>query len=316
MHSAQRTKLKAKTPTGLIALNLDEYSQFEIDEAAIKYFTDGSKSEDGVGAAFTKWENDSMVNSWAISLHPTCSSYKAEIIAIENALDDAISDSSDSIAIISDSQAALSALKSPSRDKLIEDIRLKLKRINRHKSVKLGWTKAHVGNVGNESADRLAKDISRIRPTKCEEKLDRMTIKHIIKDQIRMEWQYLFDSRNMKWSYKFNSKISRKMRLDTFNNFEMELISNFVCGSIALNGKKHLWGLRNDPYCPTDYGVTETPKHFLFDCSNNVQLRNDIMKISAEETGIRQINCREIWKSDESLRILSEKLMERMLHPN
>ena len=222
----------------------------------------------------------------------------------------------DSIAIISDSQAALSALKSPSRDKTIEDIRLKLKRVNRRKSVKLAWTKAHVGNRGNESADCLAKAIAKVRPTNCEGKLDRMEIRHLIKEQIMMEWQFLWDSRNTKWSYRWNDKIRKKMRLENFNNYETELLGNFICGSIALNGKKHLWGLSTNPYCSIDFGFTENPKHFLFDCSDNVVMRRDILNIIAGETGIRQLNCRAIWKSDTSLRLLAEKLMERMSRSN
>lgn len=311
-HSAQRTKLKEKTPSGLIAINEDEYSLFSLDEANIKYYTDGSKSLEGVGAAYTKWENENMVGSWATPLHTSWSSYKAEIFAIKGALEDAISDASDNIAIISDSQAALNALKSPSRDKCIEDIRLKLKRINRSKSVKLGWTKAHVGNRGNESADSLAKAIAKFRPTNCQGKLDRMEIKHIIKEQIMMEWQYLWDSRNMKWSYRWNHTISKRMRLEHFSNCELELISNFICGSIALNGKKYLWGLNSDPYCPHDYGLTENPAHFLFNCTNNDEMRLNIINAISGETGVRQLSCREIWKSDHSLHILAESLMERM----
>ena len=315
-YSAQRTKLKDKTPGGLIALNQDECVLIGIDDADIKYYTDGSKSDEGVGAAYTKWENDNLICSWGIPLYHSCSSYKAEIVAIKNALDDAMNDCNDNIAIITDSQAVLSALKSPSRDKTTEDIRMKLKRINRYKSVKLGWTKAHVGNKGNESADCLAKAIAKIRPTNCEGKLDRMEIKHVIKQQIMMEWQYLWDSRNTKWSYRWNGTVSKKMRFEMFNNYESELLSNFVCGSIALNEKKHLWGKRNNPYCVNDYGLSETPKHFLFDCSNNVGMRNDIMNTICLETGIRQISCREIWKSEMALRLLAEKLIDRMSKPD
>ena len=237
-HSAMRTRLKDKTPAGLIATTQDESVELKLRDATILYFTDGSKSDVGVGAAYTKWKNDIQIGSWASPLHPSFSNYKAEMIAIKNALEDARHEDSDNIAIISDSQATLSALKSPSRDKMTESIRLKLKMINRSKTVKIGWTKAHVGDKGNESADLLAKAISKSGPINCRGKLNKLEVVHLIKNQIRDEWQYLWDSRRMRWSYRWSNKIGKKMRLESFSNYETELLSNFVCGSIALNEKK------------------------------------------------------------------------------
>ena len=315
-HSAMRTRLKSNTPDGLIFTDPDEATIGDLANADITYYTDGSKSPEGVGAAYTKWDRNLMIDSWASSLHPSLSNYKAELIAIRNALENASMEDSRNIAIISDSQAALSALKSPSRDKMTEATRLILKRLNSVKTVRLGWTRAHVGNIGNESADALAKSIAKTRPTNVESKLDRMEIVKNIKVRLNEEWQFMWQSRNGRWSFRWNDKIKKQMRMQSFSNYECEVLNSFISGSIALNAKRYLWRLKNSPFCPFDNGISETPEHFLFHCTNNVNMRNQIGFVSLGETGTRQLTCRTIWKSDSSLRILSECLIERMQSPD
>ena len=311
-HSARRTRLKHNTPVGLITTNQEEVVKMEQDNTVLKYYTDGSKSDEGVGAAYTKWENNTIVDSWASPLHYSLSNYKAELIAVKNALENSKHELSDRICIISDSQAVLQALKTPSRNRMVEETRQLLKRINREKTVIIGWTKAHVGNAGNESADKLAKNIAKFRPMILKDKMDRSDTTKLIKDQVLDEWQYLWLGRNTRWSYRWNENVVKQMRLKNFDNYENELLSNFISGSIALNGKLHLWGLSNTPYCQADYGATETPEHFLFRCSDNAELRDRMRKICLDETGQRQLTCKSIWKSDASLKALAEALSERM----
>ena len=89
---------------------------------------------------------------------------KAEFITLRNAIDGIIGSDDSEKTVITDSQAALKALEKPARNQTVESIRMKLIRLNRSKSVKLGWTKAQVGDKGNEAADTLAKNISIRRP--------------------------------------------------------------------------------------------------------------------------------------------------------
>jgi len=83
----------------------------------------------------------------------------SELIAILQALRLIEADSFPQWVICSDSQVALLLLKSPTSTccNLVYDIRKQLLRLNESKSVRLQWVKAHIGIVGNERADAVAK---------------------------------------------------------------------------------------------------------------------------------------------------------------
>ena len=195
--SIKKTRLKRPTPDNLIAISEEELKCLKLDKFSIKYYTDGSKSEAGVGSAFTRWEKGTLVDSWGTSLHENMTNYKAELLAIHCALED-IKDHDTEVAVITDSQAVLLALKSPSTNNLVEKTRMKLVRLNRTKRVLLGWTRAHVGTRENEAADELAKNAAKWRPVHPKSSLDKREAINIIKKQSMKEWQVMWDTRRGK----------------------------------------------------------------------------------------------------------------------
>ena len=310
-HSKLKTKLKCPTPENIFSKPNVVSDRDLIIDMNFVYFTDGSKSDDGVGAAYTKWNRNGIVSSWGSSLDDNCSIYKAELLAINYALDDIIQMNEDRVAIITDSLSAFNVLKKPSTNGLIESIRMKLLRINRTKIIRLAWTRAHVGNVGNESADSLAKAMAKCRPSALELPKDKMELVIIARQQKMKEWQLLWETRRQKWSFLWNNKVSNKMRLENFNNEDAELLNNFFAGSIALNDRLHLWGLKPSPNCDSDPGFRETPRHFLFSCSSTNDLRELLMDTISAENGTRQLTLKSIWKSDECLHLLAQELKRR-----
>ena len=78
--------------------------------------------------------------------------------------------------------------------------------MDENKTVRLKWTRAHVGEIGNESADLLAKNISRTRPTNLPNPFDRMDLVRKIKNQVKWEWQLLWDTRRNKWLYRWKKQ--------------------------------------------------------------------------------------------------------------
>ena len=125
-------------------------------------------------------------------------------------------------------------------------------------------------------------------------------------------WQILWESRNQRWSFQWNNKVSKKMRLENFNNEEIEILNNFFAGSIALNDRLHLWGLKSSPNCEHDPGFRETPRHFLFTCSSTIDLRNKLLDTINTEVGYRLLTFKSIWKSDECLHLLAQELKKRL----
>ena len=194
---------------------------------------------------------------------------------------------------------------------LIEDLRQKLIHVNENKSVKLKWTRAHVGEIGNESADLLAKNISRTRPTNLPNPFDRMDLVRKIKNQVKWEWQLLWDTRRNKWLYRWKNKVNKNMRVDNFSIYESELLNNFFAGSIPLNKKLHMWKLKDSPYCDVDNNIEETPCHYLFECLEQRSLRKEILDTISGETGQRMLTFKSIWKSDHSLKLLVSELIKR-----
>ena len=312
--SAKRTRLKRPTPDDLIATSEEEMKKLKIDRFDLKYFTDGSKSEDGVGSAFTRWEKGILTESWGTCLHDSMSNFKAELWAINYALED-IKENDMEVAVVSDSQSVLLALKSPSTNSLVEKTRMKLIRLNRSKRVLLGWTKAHVGTKENEAADQLAKDSAKWRPVAPKITIDKMEAINIIKNQSLKEWQVMWDSRIGKWSFCWSEKIKKNMRTKHFNPLESELLNNFFAGSSPFNSKLNLWRLKESAYCDIDADVIETPRHFLFHCSGTRELRKNLTEFIKGKTGKPDLTMHLIWKYDSCLSMLADELKKRF-HPD
>jgi ribonuclease HI len=65
----------------------------------------------------------------------------------------------DAIDIVTDSRSALQAIDgTTTSSKLVMDCMKELDQLQQIVSVKIHWTKAHVGHEGNERADQLAKE--------------------------------------------------------------------------------------------------------------------------------------------------------------
>ena len=168
-----------------------------------------------------------------------------------------------------------------------------------------------MGTLGNESADALAKAMAISRPSAPAMPKDRMELINISKNQKMKEWQLLWETRTQRWSFQWKNKVNKYMRLENFNNEDTELLNNFFAGSSAFNDKMHLWGLKPSPNCDADPGFRETPRHFLFSCSNTRNMRESLREIIKSENGNRCLTFKAIWKSDQCLRQLAQELKNR-----
>lgn len=126
-------------------------------------FTDGSKSNSGVGCAMYCPNYNVKIK---IQLHRLCSIYTAEAFAIWKALDWVLRTSIGSVVILTDSKSVLETLNSHIlknfNNKLIIDI-LKLCYLLTVSgcSASFVWVKGHSGIAGNEVVDSLAKEAAK-----------------------------------------------------------------------------------------------------------------------------------------------------------
>lgn len=123
----------------------------------IAIYTDGSKTEEGMTAAFVLYNRDVTIHQWSQFLNQQASVFQAEIQAIKNALLRLPKQPEFKKAhILSDRSSSLKALLK--FNEFLQEIQTLLKRTEAVKQeISLGWVKAHIGITGNEAADQLAK---------------------------------------------------------------------------------------------------------------------------------------------------------------
>ena len=135
-----------------------------ITPAEYNVYTDGSKTDNGVGAGFAIYHKRNRIHTDSFSLPDTTTVFQAEITAIFKAMLFMVTYCTTHkvsyLKILCDSQAAILALNSNSiTSKAV------LKTIESLNSVaeltistRLEWVKAHIGIEGNEEADKAAKE--------------------------------------------------------------------------------------------------------------------------------------------------------------
>jgi ribonuclease HI len=126
-------------------------------------YTDGSKSAQGVGAAFYYPEKD-LSQGYALPIESSI--FTAEAFAIIIAIKFILQQQHSQYAILTDSKSVLQALQgnclTSSTNWLIYDIKSRLQTgANLGKSIKLIWVPGHAEILGNEVADQKAKFMSK-----------------------------------------------------------------------------------------------------------------------------------------------------------
>jgi len=128
-------------------------------------FTDGSKSEQGVGSGVAIFTGMVLAEQFKFKLDDRCSNNQAEQLAIVKALEvietQQVKNNDPGRAVIyTDSKIALySIIGAKNHEHLVEEIRKRTVTLNKMNwKITFKWVKAHAGIYGNEIADRLAKE--------------------------------------------------------------------------------------------------------------------------------------------------------------
>ena len=235
-------------------------------------YTDGSKDGEKVGCAFLYGNHFS-----SLRIPDGSSVFTAEAKAIDLALD--FIDSCflhDKFLIFSDSLSVLKALNhTSSKNSQIQKLLEKHHKIANTKEILFCWLPSHVGIIGNEIADRKAKDSLHLNMSTFEIPFN--SFKPLINKYILSEWQKSWDTATFNKLYAIkpvvgnNSSAIRNVRREDVVITRLRIGHTRFTHSYILNREEQ-------PFCIA-CNQHITVKHILTDCIDFLQDRNKYFQV-------------------------------------
>ncbi|GBO03324.1 hypothetical protein AVEN_48562-1 [Araneus ventricosus] len=154
----------------------------------INIFTDGSKTEHGVGAAFCVLTNDIWAYQWSAKFNDNNTVFQAELTALHEAVIYAshLPNHNTSKLHVDNRANIMASSNSKSTNETARKI---FKILLSNPRIKISWVKAHAGNIGNERADQLAKESTQHGQPYSHTKLPKPHIKGLLRKRMLEEWQ-------------------------------------------------------------------------------------------------------------------------------
>jgi len=261
---------KVKIPTRS-EWHTNDLNEIETD---LKFYTDGSKTEEGTGFGIygnieisRNMENTSTIFQAEAKAITTC----AEEILKQNIKDK-------DIHIYSDSQAVLKALiKHKTTSKTIQECIDKLKEVGQFNKIELIWIPGHEGFEGNEKADELARKGAQnvTDPNKVKSEIALNVIKTRVKEwrttQSNVNWRKTFGARHTKTIIR-NYSQQRTRSLLQLQRTELKNLIGFMTGHGPF--KQHLYRMKlvTSPECKF-CNREETAEHIMCECDAYCRIR-------------------------------------------
>ena len=248
----------------LAALELmSKYSSY------VHVYTDGSKVNDLVGAAFTV---PSLNVDKKLRLHNDSSIYAAELTAILEAVSCILNSecySDCQFAIFSNSLSVLTSIKKgycESRPVLFNNLLFHLGKLKCNQ-VRFIWIPSHVDLIGNDRADTLAKEALNIDHINSTDYIEFQEMCSLIKVFIVNKWQLEYSSDNRGHFYKsicpvVNTSIKY---MDPYYRHKEVQISRLRLGVANTNQRLFLMKRHSNGLCD-NCQVKDTIQHLLFEC--------------------------------------------------
>lgn len=244
--------------------------------ADVKIYTDGSATEDGVGAAYAAYDAQMQVLQESKRKLPKYSNnFEAEGVAILKALE-YISTLEEGLHVraLTDSLSTLKALSNAENTNcLINQIKLKCQTIQNHFLVHFTFVKGHIGIIGNEQADELAKDaVARGLPT--EVPMTKRFINKELTTEVFNKWQLLWiregrESPTYQW-------------IKNVKHIPLHFPTNrFTSQALTGHGRFPFYflrfGIQDNQLCKCGANA-ESIDHYLEDCNLSIQFIDALKK--------------------------------------
>nr|XP_037877477.1 uncharacterized protein LOC119631031 [Bombyx mori] len=261
-HPAERLIIKYEN------LENDEQTKIAIDKCNVQFYTDGSKIDGFVGAAYTKWIEGKEQKHKKLKLMSCCTVFQAELFAINSATEEILRCSEDSFGIFSDSRSSLDILKNVnSTHPLVTKITKNINNIKlQKKQITLHWIKAHNGLEGNERADQLAKEAAKKKAKPEYDKCPIAFVKRRIREESIDEWSERYEAGTTAGTTKlfFPNAAAAKKIIDTIK--PTGVMTQILTGHGGFSEYLARFRCKESPACPCDGGTPETIPHILTEC--------------------------------------------------
>ncbi|GBN76905.1 Putative protein in type-1 retrotransposable element R1DM [Araneus ventricosus] len=224
----------------------------------LRIYTDGSKTERGVGAAFCVLTDVNITHRWSTRLSLRNTVFQAEILALLKAVEHAVSLPTQQLTILVDNQASINSAANPKSHNSIARKIFKL--LHSHPHIRVSWIKAHAGYIGNEEADRLAKEAAETEnfpETPLE--LPKSFIKTFLRQKMLAIWQMAWDDGD---TGRLIHNIIPKVSLHPINWTRNEVL--FFTGHGPFPSFLHRFNLAETSFCSC--GEIGTPIHYATVC--------------------------------------------------
>ncbi|KAL5636330.1 hypothetical protein ACGC1H_004966 [Rhizoctonia solani] len=269
----------------------------ETDNTRFRFFTDGSHSQDGVGAAAVLLGRGTPSTTAGLNLGCSCcySVLDAELTAISLAIHLAHSTGFwDDMVIYSDSQTAVRLVDpthgTPSHALAVR-VRAELRALRRAKpllDIRLAWCPGHQGLRGNDLANQEAraaaggKDFGNAVP----DSFQRLLPIPLDPEHLRKSMDYRYQERSADYwrqseaGAKHMARLGRVVASEFMNLIadlprrKAVLLYRLITGHVPL--QRHLWviGCADDPTCRYCGTAPETVSHFLLQCPAHAEARH------------------------------------------
>ena len=247
-------------------------------QAEAIWYTDGSKTSEGVGAGVVGIKQGIAL---PVCLSKDVTIFQAEITAIHYCVEEIIRQERTyrSIAIFTDSQAALRALNSIEvNSKLVWDCVSALNKLGERSKVTLAWVPGHEGHKGNEKADAMAKQgasMSFVGPEPfcgVAKAITKAVTKKWLTNKSLEWWK---NSPGQRQAKKFITEHSPKFTADLISKDRksVKAVVGLLTGHCKLNRHLKLMGLAEEAMCRFCKSQEETAEHILCQCDSLAYVR-------------------------------------------
>ncbi|UYV71164.1 hypothetical protein LAZ67_8001969 [Cordylochernes scorpioides] len=258
----------------------------------VAYYTDGSKTRDGVGAGVYRFSCLDCAPEIREShvLSPHCSVFQAEALGLVKALENATTLPNHlTLGFFLDNLSVVrSVLNSKTGNYLIDRALLLISRLNRNGNrCTIQWIKGHSGNVGNDIADTLAKRGAESADPSCYKLAPLSFVKSAIYGRAREAWESRFLSLAPSIHTRFGlTPMSLLDKRYAYIVPSEHIVVGLLTGHTWTDSFAHRIGVIDDPSCPyCDADREETLSHIVLECSSLDALRFPLLSTCAEELG-------------------------------